>query len=196
VITIKTGSWYTKIPGDYIRVSISRGSPRGIVGYKTYRPLAPGAWFNSISDAEYLTRYEQLLTNLDPAATVAEIEALAGDKIPVLCCFETIAKIAAGSWCHRHLVKLWLEHHFEIEVPEVGVPEGFNLFKSWDANRITLPWRAVYTPSTRAIVGFVALQDVLTTENSANSAFGSTSERPYTLRKRVRGDPGLPITTN
>src|ERR1700730_3076300 len=34
------------------------------------------------------------------------------------------------------------------------------------------------------------------TENSANSAFGSTSERPYTLRKRVRGDPGLPITTN
>ena len=36
----------------------------------------------------------------------------------------------------------------------------------------------------------------MTTENSANSAFGSTSERPYTLRKRVRGDPGLPITTN
>ena len=33
-------------------------------------------------------------------------------------------------------------------------------------------------------------------KNSANSAFGSTSERPYTLRKRVRGDPGLPITTN
>src|ERR1700736_2882519 len=32
--------------------------------------------------------------------------------------------------------------------------------------------------------------------NSANSAFVSTSERPYTLRKRVRGDPGLPITTN
>ena len=37
---------------------------------------------------------------------------------------------------------------------------------------------------------------VLTAENSANSAFGSTSERPYTLRNRVRGDPGLPITTN
>ena len=36
---------------------------------------------------------------------------------------------------------------------------------------------------------------VLMTENSGNSAFGSTSERPFTLRKRVRGDPNLPITT-
>jgi hypothetical protein len=34
------------------------------------------------------------------------------------------------------------------------------------------------------------------TENSANSAFGSTSERPYALRKRVCSYPGLPITMN
>jgi hypothetical protein len=41
----------------------------------------------------------------------SQIEALAGDKTPVLCCFESVAKIIAGEWCHRHLAALWLSHH-------------------------------------------------------------------------------------
>src|ERR1700730_14197091 len=123
---LKTGSWYAKIPDDHIRISISRGPPRGIGGYRTYRELAPGPWFNSVPPGEYLTRYEQLLNALDPRETVSQIGALAGGKVPVLCCFETIAKIAAGeTFCHRSLAARWLEHHLSITIEEIGAPPGF-----------------------------------------------------------------------
>jgi hypothetical protein len=51
-----------------------------------------------------------------------------------------LAKIACGSWCHRHLVKLWLEHHLAIEVPEVGAPPDFDPLAFWKTSRIALPW--------------------------------------------------------
>ena len=37
MITIKTGCWFTNIPDDHIRISISRGRPRGIGGYRSPR---------------------------------------------------------------------------------------------------------------------------------------------------------------
>ena len=148
---IKTGSWFVKIPNDHIRISISRGSPRGVSGYRTYRTLAPGPWFNSVSVSEYLTRYEAILAGLDPAKTVSQIEALAGDKTPVLCCFETIAKIETGSRCHRHLVKLWLEHELAIEVLEIGAPTDFDPFVFWKKGGITLPWPTKHVDSAAEV---------------------------------------------
>ena len=71
-----------------MRISISRGSPRGVAGWRSYRGLAPGYWFHGVPPGKYLTRYEQILAALDPAEVAAQIEALAGDKTPVLCCFD------------------------------------------------------------------------------------------------------------
>src|ERR1700731_2895878 len=99
MITIKTGCRFAKIPDDHIRISISRGQPRGSAsGWRSYRALAPGPWFKSVPPSEYLTRYEHIVAELDPAEGASQIEALAGDKTPVMCCFESIAKIAAGEW--------------------------------------------------------------------------------------------------
>lgn len=139
MVQIKTGSWFAKIPDHHMRIGISRGSPRGVAGYRTYRALAPGPYLNA-PPGEYLTRYEQLLNGLDAAEVVSQLEALAGDKVPVLCCFETIPQITRGSWCHRHLVKRWLEHHLGIEVPEVGAPPEFDPLAFWKTSRIALPW--------------------------------------------------------
>ena len=64
-MTIKTGCWFARIPDDHMRISISRGSPRGVAGWRSYRGLAP--WFHGVPPGKYLTRYEQILAALDPA---------------------------------------------------------------------------------------------------------------------------------
>ena len=65
---IKTGWWWAQIPDDHIRISISRGSPRGVDGgWRAYRALAPGPWFRTASPSQYLTLYAEILADLDPA---------------------------------------------------------------------------------------------------------------------------------
>lgn len=113
-----------------MRISISRGAPRGMTGWRGYRPLTPGNYLNA-PPAEYLARYGAQLAALDPAEVVQQLEAIAGDRTPVLCCFETIAKITAGARCHRHLVACWLEQNLGIEVDEVGAPAGFEPLAFW-----------------------------------------------------------------
>lgn len=50
---IKTASWATKLPDDHLRVGISRGTPRRLpAGYRVFRSLAPGPWFNSVGIEE------------------------------------------------------------------------------------------------------------------------------------------------
>ena len=45
---MKTASWFTKLPEDHIQIGISRGAPRRMAaGYRLFKTLAPGAWFNS-----------------------------------------------------------------------------------------------------------------------------------------------------
>jgi hypothetical protein len=66
MITIKTGCWFAKIPDDHMRISISRGNPRGIGGWRSYRALAPGPWFKTVSPGDYLALYRQILAELDP----------------------------------------------------------------------------------------------------------------------------------
>jgi hypothetical protein len=43
-MTVKTASWFTKLPDDHQRIGISRSTPRRMpAGYRIYRKLAPGA---------------------------------------------------------------------------------------------------------------------------------------------------------
>jgi hypothetical protein len=51
---VKTASWFTPVPADHIRIGISRAVPRRFApGYRVFRALAPGPWFNSVDTAEY-----------------------------------------------------------------------------------------------------------------------------------------------
>lgn len=129
MITIKTGSWFAETPADHIKIGISRGSPRGMAaGYRLYRALAPGAWFNSVSIEEYARRYyDEILRHKSPRAIVEAIEKLADGKTPVLCCYESASQIHHGAtFCHRHFAAKWLEDSLGIRIDEVGAPEQFD----------------------------------------------------------------------
>ena len=126
---IKTGSWFTPLPEDHIRVGISRSTPRGFpAGYRVFRKLAPGRWFNSVTPADYLARYNaEILGPLDPREVASAILEIAGGKTPVLCCFEKVQDIAAGrSWCHRSIAGQWLKDKSGAEIEELGAPDNFD----------------------------------------------------------------------
>jgi len=118
MITIKTGSWFTPLPADHIRIGISRGSPRYFAaGYRIYRRLAPGPWFNSSTASEFTELYRQILDRLDPAEVLRDLQRISYGKTPVLCCFE---RVGGPQWCHRSLAASWLAQSLGIEVPELG----------------------------------------------------------------------------
>jgi hypothetical protein len=105
---IKTAAWSAPLPDGHMRISISRGPPRGIGGYRRYPALAPGPWFKSVPPGDYLARYAKQLGELDPTQVAADINALAGDQVAVLCCFESIMRIHfGGEWCHRWACSFW-----------------------------------------------------------------------------------------
>ena len=119
---IKTASWYTKMPEGHIKVGISRGVPHGMaVGYRVYRRLAPGQWFNSTAspaECERLYRAE-ILAPLNPRDVAAELEDLARGMVPCMVCFERVHN-PEGKWCHRALAAEWLAEALGQAVPEVG----------------------------------------------------------------------------
>jgi hypothetical protein len=107
------------VPPDHIKIGISRGTPRGqAAGYRIYKTLAPGPWFNSVGIAEYYRRYrDEILAPLDPATILVEIAEKAAGKTPVLCCYE---KPDGQQWCHRAMAAQWLAEHLGRVVPELG----------------------------------------------------------------------------
>ncbi len=120
---IMTGSWFTPAPSTHIKIGISRGVPRGqSAGFRLFKKLAPGDWFRSVDAPEYLRRFnDEILGPLDPEQTAKEILDLAGERIPVMCCYESPTKIDRGQdWCHRHMVAKWFEDRLGIEVEELG----------------------------------------------------------------------------
>src|ERR1035437_7992640 len=84
---MKTASFFTYTgPG---RISIARFAPRNTpAGFRIYKPLAPGPWFNSVPEAEYRTLYFAQLALLDATAVVAKLHELAAGAEPVLLCYE------------------------------------------------------------------------------------------------------------
>ena len=104
---------------EYIRIGISRGVPRGMpAGFKMYRKLAPGPWFNSVSAEEYHRLYhDEILGQLHPRVVAEELTAMARDRVPVLTCFEQSGR---GLWCHRAMVAAWLAEGLGHAIPEIG----------------------------------------------------------------------------
>jgi hypothetical protein len=127
---IRTGSWFTPLPDDHVRVGVSRGTPRGqVAGYRRYPAFAPGAWFKSASPAEYLRLYREQLDALDPRKVLDDLSRIAAGRMPVLTCYESATKIAAGeTFCHRHIAAQWLSDRVGVTWREVGAPDGFEPF--------------------------------------------------------------------
>ncbi|EBW6363816.1 hypothetical protein DPU24_24020 [Salmonella enterica subsp. enterica serovar Oranienburg] len=97
------------------RISIARYAPRNTpTGYRIYSKLAPGTWFNSVSEAKYNELFKnEILARLDPQRTWDELHAMTGGYEPVLLCWER-----PGEFCHRHLVAGWFERELGVTVSE------------------------------------------------------------------------------
>ena len=123
-VRIVTASWRDPLdPVAFLRVSISRMSPRNLSGYRGYPRLAPGDWWRSIGDpAEWAARYEtDVLVKLDPAQVVADLMAMAPDgRTIALCCWETYDPYSG--WCHRGQVASWLHQRLGLAVAEARDP--------------------------------------------------------------------------
>ncbi len=115
---MKTASFFTYTgPG---RVSIARFPPRGTpAGFRVFKPLAPGSWFNSVTREEYERLFAAQLAQLDPQRVWDALHQLAGpDTEPVLLCWER-PPFNDRNWCHRRLVAAWLEQEIGTAIPEI-----------------------------------------------------------------------------
>lgn len=125
---IWTSSWSTAVPADILRVGISRGVPRHEpAGYRVFRRLAPGGWFQSVSADVYVRRYaREILAELDPTTTFEALKRLGDGRDIALLCFEP--PMPTSPWCHRGLVSAWLHITIGLEVREFGQEhEGFGV---------------------------------------------------------------------
>ncbi len=115
---MKTSSFFLYFgPG---RISIARGTPRGISGYVRYPALAPTYAMLTLPEPKFRRFYHGLvLSRLEPARVLAELHELAGDAEPVLLCFERLQ--TPGEWCHRRLAAEWLERSLGVDIPELVI---------------------------------------------------------------------------
>jgi hypothetical protein len=115
---MKTASFKTY--GGPGRISIARFTPRGCPpGYKIFKALAPGPWFNSVSRERYIELYnEEVLRLLDPTDIWERLHKLAGGAEPHLMCWEKPPLDDVKNWCHRRMVATWLEEKLGVSVPE------------------------------------------------------------------------------
>jgi hypothetical protein len=80
---MKTASFFTYFgPG---RISIARYAPRNIpAGYRVYKPLAPGPWFNSVPEDMYRELYFDQLGHLSPPGVVVALHEPAAVTFQVI----------------------------------------------------------------------------------------------------------------
>jgi hypothetical protein len=116
---LKTASFFTYTgPG---RISIARFAPRNTpAGFRIYKPLAPGPWFNSVPEDVYRELYFAQLAELDATAVMAKLHELAAGAEPVLLCYERKHDCDSGTtFCHRFMVAEWFKTELWLIVPEV-----------------------------------------------------------------------------
>ena len=157
---IKTSAWGTQLPEDHLRVSISRGTPRRTpAGFRVYRALAPGPWFNKVGTDEYCRLYaEEILAPLDPRLVADALVCLGDGRVPVLLCFE---RPNTGKWCHRALVAEWLAKATGRTVPEFGfeaLPQHAHPLLPPGHPRLAFP-TAIPSPEIEAFAGRTATID-------------------------------------
>jgi Protein of unknown function, DUF488 len=99
------------------RIAICRWARGFPAGFRMYKPLAPGEWFNKVEYPEYYRRYRNQLGKLDPERVLKELKALAAPHEPVLLCWER-PPLHRDNWCHRSIVARWFWETLGLEVRE------------------------------------------------------------------------------
>jgi len=102
------------------RISIARFPPRRTPeGFRVFRALAPGPWFNAVDEPEYRRRYAEQLAALDPKTTFDALTDMAAGAEPVLLCWERKVDLVAGrAFCHRRIVADWFRDTLGASVDE------------------------------------------------------------------------------
>jgi hypothetical protein len=102
------------------RISIARWAPRNIPkGFKVYKHLAPGPWFNKVTAPEYRKLFaREVLKPLDPHEVWDELHALVEPHEPVLLCWCRLHE--NREWCHRQLCAEFFHKHLNQEVIEIA----------------------------------------------------------------------------
>ena len=112
-------SYYARVKPNKNAICISRSMPKWDT-YKRYFPLAPGPWFKSVTQGEYVDKYfNEILLKLDPQKVWDELNELAEGGEPILLCYESPNK-----FCHRRLVAQWFETSLNVKVPELSKLEA------------------------------------------------------------------------
>jgi hypothetical protein len=122
---------YRQGPG---RVSIARFAPRGYpAGFRVFRALAPGQWFNKVSELEYRRLYlMEILRPLDPRRVWDDLHALVSPHEPVLLCYERQKDLETGTtYCHRRMVASWFRDELGCDVDELVAKHPQVISPSW-----------------------------------------------------------------
>ncbi|MCJ2019917.1 hypothetical protein MKK84_21185 [Methylobacterium sp. E-065] len=119
-MTILTSYWSRPLPPDYVRISVSRGSPRWMKPQPKIPEFAPGQWLYTTPDPEeYRIKYVSQLACVDVGEIVERIDRMAGGRTAVLCCF--CKPGVPGGFCHRAWLSVLFAHRANLEVPELGM---------------------------------------------------------------------------
>ena len=105
----------SKFPKNFEPISVARWKPQWYKG-KVCLALAPSdkllRWWRASDKNEdawehYIRWYYREVVNVyDPRAIERMLKDIAGDKIPVLVCFEK-----SEDYCHRHLIAAWFNRN-------------------------------------------------------------------------------------
>ena len=108
-----------RLPKDLVKIAVCGKAPEWYDGAK-YRELAPKKgffqkWLGRNRDSSYYRERfnEEVLSKLDAAKVLRDLQDLSDGKDCVLLCYE-----GPGMFCHRHLIKYWLKQNLDIEVEE------------------------------------------------------------------------------
>ena len=127
-------SYYSRWAKVYMPGGISISRTQASYRYPVYEPLVPGSWCFNSSPQDYIPKYEDQLSKLDPKNVWAELHTMARDNAlkvfnfdqakaqtvePVLLCFEPPGGTSAN-FCHRRLAAQW----FQCEMGKI-VSEGY-----------------------------------------------------------------------
>ena len=115
---MKTASFFTfSEPGS---IGISLGKPRGMtVRCGFYRDFAPRREMLRMPYQVYRDVYfREILGPLDPRQVRDDLQLLAGEREPVMLCFER-PPFHANNWCHRRMVAEWFSDTLDLDVSEI-----------------------------------------------------------------------------
>lgn len=122
-------SYFAKFKNAAGAISVATYPPRYLRGkIASYPPLSPQFNFRIPYD-EYVTKYEEQLSKLDPQKVWDDLHAIAQGAEPVLLCYES-PPYDNINFCHRFMAAKWLEEKLGVKIEEYSDPIIYK-YKDW-----------------------------------------------------------------